>query len=100
LGNASSAGFGVGAGLGVYMSAGSMELEVTGEGSETIDWEGSGVGFHLLAQADITLSRPLKLEAGAGYRAAKADWEMEGHDTGDEIDWSGFASRIGLAFYP
>jgi hypothetical protein len=58
------------------------------------------VGFHLLGQSDITLSRTLKLELGAGYRSAKVDWEMEGADMGGDVDWSGFASRIGLAFYP
>jgi hypothetical protein len=92
--------FGFGAGLGLYMSAGSMEVGVAGQGSESLDWEGSGVGFHLLGQSDITLSPALKLELGAGYRSAKVGWEMEGADTGEELDWGGFASRIGLAFYP
>ena len=96
----SKARFGFGAGLGLYMSDGSSEFEVAGEGSQTNEWQGSGVGIHVLGQGDITISPALKLEVGAGYRHAKVGWGIGGADTGGDLDWSGFFSRIGLTLYP
>jgi hypothetical protein len=92
--------FGFGGGLGLYVSDGSEKDVAAGSSSQEFSWSGSGLGFNVLGQAETALSKEIRLELGAGYRYAKADLKIEGSTTNAQLDWSGFSSRIGLAFYP
>jgi hypothetical protein len=101
----SRARFGIGAGLGYYTSSGSLSADSSGIGFE-VDVEGSGIGFHGLAAADVGISPTVHLEGMAGYRFAEtSDLEIAGETAynldGEEatLDWSGFMSRVGLTFY-
>ena len=101
----SRARFGLGGGLGYYSSSGELVGEDSSS-SQSIDVEGSGVGFHGVGAVDIGISPTVHFEASAGYRLAKtSDVEVAGvkvmNSGGDDasIDWSGLMSRLGLTFY-
>ena len=96
---------GLGAGAGYYNLSGSIGADSMGVGLK-LDMEGSGVGFHGLAVADLGLSSVVHLEGMAGYRFARTtDLKVGGmkayNESGEEarIEWSGFMSRAGLTFY-
>lgn len=101
----SRARVGLAGGFGYYSSAGAVTFDVSGS-SATVDLEGNGFGFHGLAVLDATLSSTMHAEIGAGYRYAKtSDLTVDGvtaiTSSGEDatLDWSGFMSRVGLAFY-
>lgn len=101
----SKARVGIGAGLGLYTSAGSVGADSAGIGFQ-LDLDGSGIGFHGAASLDVGISPNVHFEALAGYRYAKtSDVEVGGSKAytadGDEaqLDWSGLMSRVGLTFY-
>jgi len=103
--SASRARIGLAGGFGYYSSAGSVGFDVSGS-SAAVDLEGNGFGFHGLVVLDATLSPAMHAEIGAGYRYAKtSDLTVDGVTavtlSGEEasLDWSGFMSRVGLAFY-
>ncbi|HET9251317.1 MAG TPA: outer membrane beta-barrel protein [Candidatus Eisenbacteria bacterium] len=103
--SSSRARIGVGAGVGYYSGDGEIGADSAGVGFE-IDVEGSGFGFHGLAALDYGISPVVHLEGSAGYRFAEtSDLEVGGQTAynlqGEEatLDWSGFMSRVGLAFY-
>lgn len=105
--SASRARFGLGGGLGYYVSAGEVTLFDSGTMQEdTEDLEGSGVGFHGVGAMDLALSPTAHLEANVGYRFAKTtDLEIAGTkqttSDGDDatLDWSGLMTRLGVTFY-
>lgn len=105
--SSSRARFGLGAGGGFYSSDGSIRLFDSGTMTEeTEDMKGSGLGFHGVGSADVTLSNVTHLEASVGYRYAKtSDVEIAGEKqlnadgSESKLDWSGLVTRVGLAFY-
>ena len=99
--SAGRARFGVAGGIGYYSSAGSVSAYDSGSGTSiSADIEGNGIGFHGGATLDVALGQVARLEGLAGYRYAKAtDIEVGGVGSSESIDWSGFMSRVGLAFY-
>lgn len=105
--SASRARFGVGAGGGVYSSAGSLRTYDSGTATEeTVDLEGTGAGFHGVGAADVTLSNVSHLEVSIGYRYAKtsdlkvAGVKAQNSDGSDsKLDWSGLVTRVGFGFY-
>ena len=100
----SKAKFGIAGGLGWY--SGSATVDTSGA-STAAELSGSGLGFQGLAALDAILSPTVHAEVAAGYRYARTGGvEDENGDkiynlSGDEatLDWSGFMSRAGLAFY-
>jgi hypothetical protein len=103
--SSSRARFGLGAGAGYYISAGSVGIDTSGVKSTT-DLHGNGVGFHGVLALDAGISPNVHFEGIAGYRYAKTtDVEIEGETlyTGSgekaRLDWSGVMSRVGLTFY-
>ncbi|HEU5311112.1 MAG TPA: hypothetical protein VFV24_06635 [Candidatus Eisenbacteria bacterium] len=101
----SRARFGLGAGVGYYSSSGELVGEDSGS-SESIDVEGSGVGFHGVGAVDIGISSTVHFEGSAGYRMAKTSDVKVGdveitNSAGDDasIDWSGLMTRLGFTFY-
>ena len=99
--SSSRARFGLAGGLGYYSSAGKVSVfDPTTSASIEFDLKGNTLGFHGGGTVDVALGSTARLEALAGYRYAKAsDVEIESFQTNGEIDWSGFMSRVGLAFY-
>ena len=105
--SASRARFGFGAGGGFYSSAGNVRAYDSGTMTEdSEDLKGSGVGFHGVGAADVTLSTVTHLDVSIGYRYAKTTDIMvagvkvlnsDGSDS--KLDWSGLATRVGLSFY-
>ena len=98
--SSSKARYGLGAGLGYYVSGGSIESP----SSPTVDIDGSGVGFHFLGLGEWTVSPGFSITAASGYRVAKlSSTELtDGTTTVDspyDSDYSGFMGRVGLAFY-
>src|SRR5262245_25059300 len=91
--------FGLGAGPGLYLADGSIKAE-DDTSSESSSFSGTGVGLHLLGVGDIAFSPQFHLELAAGYRVAKATLSVDDVETNNDLDWSGFTSRVGLAFYP
>jgi len=87
----SNAKYGIGAGLGYYTLAGSIESPIG-----STDADGSGVGFHVLGMGEWTVSPGFGITAGAGYRFADIEIDDSG---GEKMDYSGFMGRVGLAFY-
>lgn len=103
--SSSKSRFGVGAGVGYYRSAGSVEIDTLGVANHN-ELDGSGVGFHGLVSFDAEISPNVHFEGNAGLRYAKTtDVKVEGEEVlnpaGDKakIDWTGFMSRAGLTFY-
>jgi hypothetical protein len=99
--SSSKAKYGIGAGLGYYVSNGSAES--TGNPSATID--GSGVGFHFMGLGEWQMSPGFSFTGTAGYRVAKLS-DLKINQTGSpeadspyDNDYSGFMGRVGLAFY-
>jgi hypothetical protein len=90
--------FGLGAGPALYLADGSIE-SVDSSGTESSSFSGTGVGLHLLGVGEIAFSPKVHLELGAGYRVAKASLSVDDVETDADLDWSGFMSRVGLAFY-
>ncbi|HEX7078222.1 MAG TPA: hypothetical protein VF363_07370 [Candidatus Eisenbacteria bacterium] len=105
--SASRARFGFGAGGGLYSSAGSLRTyDSTTLQEETEDMKGTGVGFHGVGAADVTLSSVSHLDVSVGYRYAKttdvkvAGTKVQNSDGSDsKLDWSGLVTRVGLSFY-
>ena len=105
--SASRARFGFGAGGGLYSSAGNVRAYDSGTMTEdSEDLKGSGVGFHGVGAADVTLSTITHLDVSVGYRYAKTTdvtvagqkvVNSDGSDT--KLDWSGLMTRVGLSFY-
>ena len=87
--------YGLGAGVGYYSVAG--ENTDPALIPETIEIEGSGVGFHVLGMGEWRMSPGFSVTAGAGYRFA--DIEIDESTTDATADYSGFMGRLGLAFY-
>src|SRR5437867_10223822 len=107
-----SSRFGLGAGVGYYLSAGKIESAVEvmdGQGNTvfplgTTDITGSTVGFHFAGTGEWTVSPGFAVTTMAGYRLAKITNAKLKHgsveaDLGDDVDYSGFIGRVGLAFY-
>lgn len=99
--SAGRARFGVAAGVGYYTTSGSLSAYDSGTGTSiNFDISGNGIGFHGGGTVDLALGQVARLEALAGYRYAKAtEIEVGGVTSSDDIDWSGFMSRLGIAFY-
>ena len=96
---AGSAKYGIGAGVDYILNSGELS-----NATESIDIEGSGIGFHVMGLAEWMVSPGFAIHGGAGYRMAKVtdgEW-TDGTDTIDalyENDYSGVVVRAGLAFY-
>ena len=99
--SAGRARFGVAAGVGYYSSSGAVSAYDTGTSTSIeSDISGNGIGFHGGGTLDVALGQVARLEGLAGYRYAKAsDIEVGGAATSEEVDWSGFMSRVGIALY-
>ena len=104
--------FGLGAGVGYYLSAGKIESEVEvtdGQGNTifpigTTDITGNTVGFHFAGMGEWMVSPGFAVTTTAGYRVAKITNAKLKHagaeaELGDDVDYSGFIGRVGLAFY-
>ena len=88
----SNAKYGVGAGVGYYTLGG----ELSG-GGVSQDVDGSGVGFHFLGMGEWTMSPGFAVTAAAGYRVAS--FEIDDSAPSIDAEYSGFMSRLGVAFY-
>jgi len=96
---AGSSRVGLSAGIGLYDSHASANEDVPYAAVDRdLSYSGSDLGFHVMAGDDIRLSPQLRLEMAAGYRWAKVDAGLP--QGSGQIDWSGFASRLGLAWFP
>lgn len=96
---------GLGVGAGYYLCAGTASATMAGSTYEA-DVDGSGFGFHGEADFDLSLTRAVHAEIGAGYRhAATTDVEVRGavlrnaDGSKSKVDWSGVWGRAGLTLY-
>jgi hypothetical protein len=104
LSSTSKTKLGIAGGLGYYTGSATTDTSGTSTGGKL---SGHGVGFHGLGVLDATLSPTVHAEVAAGYRYAKTGGVEDEtgasiqNFSGDDftLDWSGFMSRVGLAFY-
>lgn len=89
---ATSAKYGIAAGLGYYSLNGEQSNPTT-----TTDVSGNSVGFHFLGMGEWTVSPGFAVTGGAGYRVA--DVTVDETSPESSVDYSGFMGRVGLAFY-
>ncbi len=95
--------YGIGGGAGYYICKGDVHANV-GAQRRSYVFDGTGLGFHGLAMADIAISRGLHFDAALGYRSAKTgDLKSNGTplrlDDGSSVraDWSGVVTRFGIS---
>jgi hypothetical protein len=48
---------------------------------------------------DVVLNDSWHLDLALGYRSAEGDAELNGADSGSELDWSGVMTRAGLVVF-
>jgi hypothetical protein len=97
---------GLGIGAGYYVADSNLNAEVSGEPSESVKFEGRGHGIHIVGLVSFGAFRSVDLEAAIGYRYVKTNGlKIDGEEFRGEggykqqIDWSGFLSRVGLVYY-
>jgi len=93
--------FGLGGGGGYYEFKGSTETSGVTAGAPfagSPSAVGTTIGFHVRAEVDIAVSESMHLGATLGYRSVSGRFEVDGVGTRTDVDWSGFMSRVGIAY--
>lgn len=93
---------GLGAGVGYYSFGGDVQGDATWGTTTytgTQDVGGSTVGFHGLGELDVKMSEKWHLEGALGYRVAKGEVQLNGQETGADLDWSGLMTRLGVILF-
>lgn len=87
--------FGLAGGIGFYSQTGKIS-----DPSQDFDFDGSGVGFHILGLGEYDFSPMVAGALNVGYRSADIDLEkVNGQDAsaaGISADYSGLALRVAL----
>jgi hypothetical protein len=93
---------GLGAGVGYYTFSGTADGNVT-IGTTTLagsqDIGGNTFGYHARGDLDVALSPKMHFDLALGYRWAKGEMELDGAGTGEDLDWSGVMTRLGLTYF-
>jgi|KBSSwiStaDraftv2_1062776.scaffolds.fasta_scaffold12867_6 hypothetical protein len=91
--------FGFGAGVGLYTFEGTSKATLswyTSTVSGDVDLGGSTTGFHARGEYELTLSDMWSFDAALGYRWAQGNMQVNGQDSGTDLDWSGLMTRAGF----
>jgi hypothetical protein len=104
LSSTSKTKLGIAGGMGYYTGSATADTSGASTGAKL---SGNGIGFQGFGVLDATLSPTVHAEVAAGYRYAKTGGvedetgaSIQNFDGEDfTLDWSGFMSRVGLAFY-
>ena len=91
--------FGFGGGVGLYQFGGDANATLswyTSTVTGAVDLGGSTTGYHARGEYELALSPAWMLDAALGYRWAQGDMQVDGQDSGTDLDWSGLMTRIGF----